>query len=115
MGIMSYDIKFRERTLAYYEKGHGWDATIETFAISGSTLLSWLKKSDASSLADVPSKSYPRKIPNDELRSYVADHPDAYQSEMTEYFDCSQQAICKALKRIGITRKKDQRLQKTRR
>ena len=103
---MSYDIKFRERTLAYYAKGNGWDATLATFGISGSTLSSWLKKSAVGSLSDARSKGHPWKIPDDELRSYVADHPAAYQSEMAEHFGCSQQAICKAMKRVGITRKK---------
>lgn len=37
---------------------------------------------------------------------YVKAHPDATQNEMAEYFDCSDTAIGKALKRNGITRKK---------
>ena len=47
-----------------------------------------------------------KKIAPEKLRAYVEEHPDAYQREMAEEFDCSVIAIQKALKRLGITQKK---------
>ena len=51
----------------------------------------------------------PRKLDNDKLISYVKEHPDAYLKEIAEAFGCSVTAVAKALKRLGITRKKRQR------
>ena len=42
------------------------------------------------------------------LSKVMQDKSDAYQREMAEEFDCSVTAIQKALKRLGITRKKRQ-------
>jgi len=111
---MSYAIKFRERALAYHSGGHSWRMTMKTFGISSSTLSNWLKKSLSGSLSDIPVKRQKRKISDEKLRKYVSDNPDAYQSEMAECFGCSQQSICTALKRAGITRKKDQAVQRGR-
>ena len=54
-----------------------------------------------------------KKIDPEKLRAYVEEHPDAYQREMAEEFNCSNTAIQKALKRLGITRKKHNTLQAT--
>lgn len=50
----------------------------------------------------------PKKLPPDELREYVENHPDAYLSEIGEHFDCTGEAVRQALKSMGITRKKRQ-------
>ena len=47
-----------------------------------------------------------RKIDPEKLKAYVAEHPDAYQSEMAEAFGCSESGIRDALRRHKITRKK---------
>jgi transposase len=105
---MSYDIKFRERAIAYLEKGHSWVETTTAFGISEYTLNRWLKKKAAGDLSDTPVRTRKRKIASEALKAYVAENPDAYQAEMAEFFGCSQQAICMALKRNGISRKKRQ-------
>lgn len=105
---MSYDIKFRERTIEYYRKGHSWSETLETFGISSETLNNWLKKKEAGDLSDKKVKKRKRKLSAEDLQEYVAANPDAYQWEMAKHFGCSQQAICQALERNGITRKKRQ-------
>ena len=47
-----------------------------------------------------------RKIDPEKLKAYVAEHPDAYQSEMAEAFGCSESGIRNALGAYKITRKK---------
>ena len=47
-----------------------------------------------------------RKIDPEKLKAYMAEHPDAYQSEMAEVFGCSESGIRDALRRLKITRKK---------
>ena len=49
-----------------------------------------------------------RKIDPEKLKAYVAEHPDAYQSEMAKAFGCSESGIRDALRRYKITRKKRQ-------
>ena len=49
-----------------------------------------------------------RKIDPEKLKAYVAEHPDAYQTEMAEAFGCSESGIRDALRRHKITRKKRQ-------
>ena len=49
-----------------------------------------------------------RKIDPEKLKAYVAEHPDAYQSEMAEALGCSESGIRDALRRYKITRKKRQ-------
>ena len=50
-----------------------------------------------------------RKINPEKLKAYVAEHPDAYQSEMAETFGCSESGIHYVLEQHKITRKKRQR------
>ena len=47
-----------------------------------------------------------QEIDPEKLKAYVAEHPDAYQSEMAEVFGCSESGIQDALRRHKITRKK---------
>jgi len=49
-----------------------------------------------------------KKIDPVRLENYVAEHPDAYLVEVAEMFDCGESAVRKALKKLGITRKKRQ-------
>ncbi|EIG24800.1 transposase domain protein, partial [Neisseria sicca VK64] len=39
---------------------------------------------------------------------------DAYLHEIAKHFDCTAAAVCYALKQMGMTRKKDHHLQRTR-
>ena len=107
MQIMSYDKRFRKRTIEYLESGNSYRKTAATFGISPNTLNRWVKKyRTTGSLEDAPIKRRMRKIAPEELKAYILANPDSYQSEAAKHFGCSQQSICKALKRDKITRKK---------
>ncbi|MDR1066216.1 MAG: helix-turn-helix domain-containing protein, partial [Clostridiales bacterium] len=41
---MSYDKKYRKRTIEYHEEGHSIRETAKTFGISPNTLNAWLKQ-----------------------------------------------------------------------
>ena len=104
---MSYDIKFRKRTIEYLESGHTYRETAEIFGISPNTLATWVKKQkERGTLEDPPKKRKPRKIDHQKLQEYLEKHPDAYQSEIAEYFQCKQASVSNYLKRRGYTRKK---------
>ena len=106
---MSYPIIFRKRTIEYRKLGHTLKETSEAFKVSISAIEEWERKLKESGNLGKKALNRPhKKIHPEKLRAYVAEHPDAYQREMAEEFDCSVTAIQKALKRLGITRKKRQ-------
>ena len=104
---MSYPVKYRERTIEYREEGHTLEETSKTFKVAVSTIRKWEKqlKEKGDLKPKVPVRGS-KKIEPDKLRAYVAEHPDAYQTEIAKEFNCCQSAVQKALKRLKITRKK---------
>jgi transposase len=104
---MSYDTKYRQRTLEYRQEGHTLEETSRVFKVSISTILDWTKlHQETGGYEPRPLNRSFKKIDPLRLESYVAEHPDAYLTEIAEVFDCGESAIRKALKKLGITRKK---------
>ena len=107
IGNMSYPRKYRERTIEYRQEGHTLEETRQVFRVSIATIRKWEKQlREKGHLEKEPVKRSFRKIDPEKLRSYVAEHPDAYQSEMAKEFHCSESGIRDALERLKITRKK---------
>ena len=103
---MAYDKKYKQRVLAYHEEGNSIRKTSKLFAISPNTLNTWLKQYRTQGEFTSKPRSSESKISEQEMLSYLADKPDAYQSEMAEHFGVTQAAISKTLKKYKITRKK---------
>lgn len=104
---MSYSLDLRERAVKYRKEGHSLKQTSEIFGVGQSTVRDWEKKyEETGSLANKELHRPAKKLPLEALAAYVAEHPDAYQREIAEAFGCSDVAVSKALKRLGITRKK---------
>ena len=109
---MGYDIKFRERVMDYLREGHTEKETAATFKVSTFTIWKWKSMlNESGTLAPKKRKETWRKIDPDKLRKYVEEHPGAYQHEIAAAFGVRLFAIQKALKRLGITRKKNHSLQ----
>ena len=109
---MGYDIKFRKRVIEYIREGHTAKETAATFKVSTFTIWKWKSQlNESGTLAPKKRKETWRKIDPDKLRKYVEEHPDAYQHEIAAAFGVRLYAIQKALKRLGITRKKNHFLQ----
>ena len=104
---MAYSIEFRKLVIDY-RKEHSFRETSKHFNIAVSTIQDWEKLlCENGSLSPVKVNRQPKKLPVDELKKYIEEHPDAYQSEIAEVFGCVQSAVNKALKRLKITRKKN--------
>lgn len=103
---MSYDKKFREKTIEYYEKGHTYKETSKIFGISTNTLSLWLKQKRETGSLERKYRLYESKIKENDLNKYIKENPQAYQSEIAEYFNCDISTVCRRLKRLKITRKK---------
>ena len=109
---MSYDIELRRRAMAYWNDGHSKLETAEVFQISHFTLQMW--KSQLKETGELEPKKREtswRKIDPARLKGYLDEHPDAYLKEMAEAFCCSDVAILKALRRLKISRKKNDPIQ----
>lgn len=106
---MSYSKDMRERAIRYRKSGHTLEQTRDAFQIAISTIRGWeMRLAETGTLAPIVVKRTHKKIDPEKLKKYVQENPDAYLREMAEEFSCSDTAICKALRRLHITRKKRQ-------
>ena len=104
---MSYEKKYRERTIEYRQEGHTLAETSRVFKVSVSTILDWTKlQQETGGYEKRPLNRSFKKINPARLERCVAEHPDAYLTEIAEVFCCGESAVRKALKKLNITRKK---------
>lgn len=104
---MGYDKKYKERVLSYLESGHTQADTSAVFGVGTTTIKRWMKRqASGEGLEARKRRTTFRKIDPEKLRAYVAANPDAYEREIATEFGCARSAVQKALKRLGITRKK---------
>ena len=112
---MAYSKDTREIALNYMAKGNTEESTSQALGIGRATLSNWKRLvRETGSLACKERNKTPNKIPNEELKTYVAAHPDAFFTEIAAHFNCSDEGVRQACKRLGITRKKKTRLYKER-
>jgi len=88
---MSYSRDYRERTIEYRQAGHTLEETHQIFQVSKSTIQKWEKQlKETGNLEKKPLKRGFRKIDPKKLKTYLVEHPDAYQKEMAQEFGCSE-------------------------
>jgi transposase len=105
---MSYSIDLRQKLVAFLSKGNSQRKASEVFGIHVETVNRWSQMyRDTGELSNKPLNRSFKKIDPDKLSAYIEEHPSAFLSEIAEYFNCSGVAVHKALKRLGITRKKN--------
>lgn len=96
------------RAVEYQIEGHTYKETCKVFKVSETTLTRWIKRAKENDLENKIRERKPKKIYPEKLVEYINEHPDAYLVEIAEEFNCTEGAIRKALKKLGITRKKRQ-------
>ena len=105
---MAYDKKYRESVLDFLAKGNTTVKAHEVFGVSRSTIRDWQRIQKETGKPDKrPLTRIAPKLNPDRLQSYIAEHPDSYQRECAEEFNCTQSAVYYALKRLKLTRKKN--------
>jgi len=109
---MSYDEKYRRRAIEYWNDGHSKKETAAVFKVGTTTLQTWksLLKETGSLEAKKREETW-RKIEPERLREYIGQNADAFLRELAAEFGCSDVAVIKALRRLGLTRKKNHTLQ----
>jgi transposase len=105
---MSYSTKFREEVMKFIDEGNSIKRTSAQFSIGETTIKEWKKlRNKTGSLEKRPLNRTFKKIDPEKLIAYLEEYPDAYQHEIAKAFGCVQNAVFEALKRLGITRKKN--------
>ena len=112
----AYSLDLRELVVAFVEEGHTQAEAARQFKLYSGTVSSWIKlKKTTGSLKVVPVPRSPHKLPLKPLEEYVKEHPDAILKEIASHFGCGKDAVARALKKLGFTRKKTKNLQGTER
>lgn len=114
---MSYSPEFREFVVKKIISGMPRSEAISFFNISRDSAYRWLKEyAKTGSFSDKKRKEYkPKKISSSALMNEINTNPDATLEEISEKFLCSQVAVWKRLKKLGITRKKNDPIRRAKR
>ncbi len=113
-----YSDDLREKALRYYDKGGKSQAEVsDIFGVSHRTFAQWVRLRKAGDFRRRPQQKRraSTKIESAALRRYIEKHPDAYLREIAVVFKVSDVGILKACRRLGITRKKNTAVLRTRR
>ena len=102
---MTYSLDDRKQVLKSLENGMSFAEAAIFYDISPTTIQKWKKRLHSKTTRDIK----PYKIEDAALAQDVKDHPDDYHYERARRFNCSPTGISKALKRIGVSKKKDSR------
>ena len=109
---MAYSIDLRVKVMEFLQKGPRVSQAEDAFGISGFTIRKWRRLlEETGSLEDGPRSHNFKKLDPERLAAYVGEHPDAYLKEIGGAFGCSGTAVFKALRRLRITRKKNEEVQ----
>ena len=104
---MAYSKDFRVKAIEYWEKGHTKEELYETFGIYPSRITAWRKLlRETGSLEPQYKETRESKINMAKLSEAVERKPDATLGELARQFNCTEQAIFYALKRLKLTIKK---------
>ena len=107
---MTYSADFRAQVIkSVQNKDMSIRQACIFYNVSKTALQRWLKNPSIKKTRDKP----PSKIPNEALLKDVAQHPDDYMYERAQRLGCSKSGIEIALKRLGISQKKDLRASKS--
>jgi hypothetical protein len=104
---MYYDKRVRELAVKYRET-HTERETCEVFEVSAGALKKWRKRyKETGNLQNKTLNRKWRKIDPEKLHIDVKEHPDAFNEERAQRFNCSAEAIRLVLKKYNITKKKE--------
>lgn len=107
---MTYSNDFRKRVLSIKAKeGLSFAQVAKRFGVSVNSVFLWSKKLESKEKRN----KAPIKIHNDLLKEDIKRYPDAYMYERARRLGVSMPGICAAMKRLGITYKKNSQAPKS--
>ena len=106
---MTYSIDYRKQVLSSITDGMTIREAALFYGLSTSTIHCWQQNL----VPKTTRNKAPTKIPNDALIEDVKRYPDDYNYERARRLNCSKTGIFNALKRLGISQKKDLKTSKS--
>jgi transposase len=112
----AYSLDLRERVVEHVKRHGNKLAASKLYRLHRGTIDQWLEY-DREYKSLVPRKAPGRRSRVDalKLKEYINRHPDHYLREIAQEFGVSYVAIHNALKRLGISRKKNDAVLRARR
>src|SRR5690606_15667761 len=106
---MTYSLDISMQVLKSLDEGMTCAEAAEFYNLSPTTIQNWKRRIHSKTTR----QTKPYKIPDDVLLNDVKEHPDDYQYERARRLNCSKTGMHNALKRLGISQKKDFRTSKS--
>jgi len=101
---MSYSLDFRKKVLQVREKENlSMHSVAKRFAVGVASVMGWSKNIEAKKTRNKPAT----KIDMESLKIDIEKYPDAYLKERAARLGVSHNCIWHALKRLGVTYKKN--------
>ena len=100
---MSYSLDYRQKVVSYVENGGSITKAAAIFKVGRETIYRWLGRED---LRPTQVTHRQRKLDWEALKKDVEKKPEARLVERAKTFSVRPSAICYALKKMKITRKK---------
>jgi len=104
---MAYSMDMRRKAVEYKEKGHTFRELKEAFGIPAETYYKWKARLENGYYETKPKQVRRRKIDKDRLRQAIEEKPDMFLHELAQMFGCVTQSVHNMLRKLGITRKKN--------
>ena len=105
---MSYPVEYRKRVLEYIAEGNKQVDAIKIFKVSRTAIHEWKKQLEETGTLEGKEITRPARLfKSEELLAYVEAHPFATLAEIAAHFGGSTSGAHDALKREGISLKKD--------
>jgi transposase len=104
---MSYSKDARQIVLNYLANGHTYEEARNELGVGVSTIKDWKRLlNETGGLEPRSKRRRASRFPDNELKAYVKEHPDAILDDIAEHFKGSISGAHDALARVGITLKK---------
>lgn len=111
---MAYSQDLRERVLDFVSGGGSKKAAAERINVGLSTVFLWCKTPEKLK-AEKPGPKGCSKLDLDRLRAMLSARPTAYQAELAYLLGVSQPTVWLGIKRLKLTRKKNDDVPRERR
>lgn len=104
---MAHSEDLRRRVVKYVRQGGSKASAARVFSVNRGCVYAWLGMEKEGQARRKPGPKAARKVDMQKLSDLTQKQNDLMLKEMAEIFDVHESTICKALKRIGISRKKN--------
>ena len=108
---MTYPLYLRQRVIKFVKNGGSIVDASRIFGIHRKTIENWKKTPNIT--PKILPKTRKRKLDKEALLKHVKQYPEAILSERAKYFGVSTNAIWYQFKKLGITFKKNDKIQGT--